>query len=235
MAQRIKINALNLYVGNKDPLKATLLLLNNYPHAAVGNEVRLAHGEINEACRRKKFRHTLTSIGPARSGFSSNVVMTRDTLKTHGEGTLFGCNASKPDRIAPERAPHYSTFIIGNRPSVVFAYHGHASISNKDAKEVARAAQATKMNERMIAYIKMFQSLAYDIYVLGDSNQEPGSKIKNGLGPVQAFERCGLTVVQHKLEVVAFSPTVKMVDQDLISKESSGSDHIGTRNTFEWK
>jgi hypothetical protein len=234
MTQLIKVNALNYYVGNKTPRVATQLLLANNPHAAVGFEIRKHHPEINEICRRKKYRHTMTSIGPVRSGFSSNVAMTRDSLKTWGQGTLFGCDPAKPEAIAPERAFHYTTFFIKPRPSVVLGIHFHAAISDQDADKVKRAEEASKMSFRMTKIVAMFQAMAYDVYVLGDGNQEPGSKIKNGLGPVEALKRSGLVVHQHGLELVAHSPTVKLVDQDFISKDASGSDHPGTKNTFKW-
>ena len=230
---RLKINALNYYVNNDSALQATLELLENNPHAAVGNEIRKHHGEVREGCRRKGYRNTLANIGPVRSGFRANVVFTKDSLKTHGEGTLFGCHAAAPERIAPERAFHYSAFVGPFGPSVVVALHYHAGISGQDAEEVQRAHRASQMSTRLIHIIKFFRAMGYDVFVLGDGNQKPGTRIINGLGPVQALRRAGLTVEQHGLELVAYPDTVKLVKQQIIAKIETDSDHVGTRNFFE--
>lgn len=190
------------------------------------------------AHKRPSWRATgsLSTARDARNRFmkrDSQLLVRKRGNRSFERGVLFGCAASTPLKIAPERQICYDVFQQGG-PLAVITLHPHAAV--RSAWKSDRAEKYRREMERLVALIHRLQrkygkDLA--IIVMGDLNYPDVSEPSRHLAPHQLLSDLGLNFLSHGIDYVAWSQNLRSTGHTIIT--NNGQDHPWIRAAFRRK
>jgi len=169
-----------------------------------------------------------------RRGQKDNPILIRSGLRSLGSGQVFGCNASTPVRIAPERWFTYSALEVPEVGAVCHVVlHPHAGVQDKDSgrlrTDTDRGREYGRQMDGFNALLDFATAMDWLVVVTGDLNfRDRGS---DPLSPYVILRERALEVVSNGLDCIAFSPTLGLEVTD-VDAPASITDHpwlIGER------
>jgi len=231
----VALSWFNIYAGNKTPSAAIDAALSpkwtgTKPHFAGLGE---AYNAINRqtlrlVCHDRKYREFYgVSTTDRRRGPKDNPVLTRMSLPNRGEIAIKGCDASTPQKIAPERWIHASLSRVQKNLIASVVVHPHAATAGLDAKHVDRVEKTGEFWDHVDALLASLQKLGYHTFVIGDINLREGQSYKNATTPWQVFARRKLAYKMTGLDCLAYPKGSKLGKFAIIRGDRFGSDHNG--------
>ncbi len=148
-----------------------------------------------------------------RRGQKDNPILIRTGLRSLGSGQVFGCDASTPLRIAPERWFTYSAHEMPGEGAVCHVVlHPHAGVQDKASgllrTDNDRAREYGRQMDGFAALLGFAEAMGWRIVVTGDVNfRDRGSDPRSPYGILRGH---GLEVVSRGLDCIAFSPGLRL-------------------------
>jgi len=143
-----------------------------------------------------------------RRGQKDNPILTKSSLTSHGSGQIFGCEASTPVRIAPERWNSFSAFAIdSHRVTCHIHLHPHAGVQGEEGRIARGSDRGQKYAEQMDVFADMLDfadAMSWLVVVTADANAiDKGS---DPISPYSIMRKHKLEIASHHLDVMAWSP-----------------------------
>lgn len=198
-------------------------------HAATMVGLTEAYGVLPALSRMSDYRLVVETGGKdKRRGQRDNPILVRKELRSLGSGQVFGCNASQPLKIAPERWITYATFEVdGVGPVCHVVLHPHAAVQEKlpTARLLAgvdRALQFGRQMEVFAALLTFAKAMGWAIVVTADMNfRDAGDDVRS---PYAILRAQSLTVVSRHIDCIAFTPKLKL-DVSEVAAPDAITDH----------
>ncbi len=183
-------------------------------HGATMVGLTEAYGVLPALARMSDYRLVVETGGrDKRRGQRDNPILVRKELRSLGSGQVFGCHASTPLRIAPERWITYATFEVdGVGPVCHVVLHPHAAVQERPTGRllagVDRALQFGRQMEVFAALLTFAKAMSWAIVVTADMNfRDAGDDIKS---PYAILRAQSLKIVSHNIDCIAFTPKLKL-------------------------
>ncbi len=159
-----------------------------------------------------------------RRGQKDNPILFNRNFVRNGGGQLFGCNASTPDELAPER---WFTFVVHDT-HLIINIHPHAAVQANDggpnrsdnAKDRVREFQ--NQMGILVSLLRFGLTSYRTVTVMGDFNCRPvGDWISN---PINIMKRLGFRVqMAGPNSICGIASTNRKMD--VYSVDGAGTDH----------
>lgn len=186
-----------------------------------------AYGCLPELAKMSEYRTVMERGGAdTRRGQKDNPILVRSRLRSLGSGQVFGCDASEPVKIAPERWFTYSVVQVPRIGDVMhLTMHPHAVVQSKDTGlilPVPRGREFTNMMLRFDSILTWAEKMGWAIVVTADFNFRDHGTAANS--PYRIMRRHNLDVVSVGLDGVGSSKRLKM-DVSRVSRPDGISNH----------
>lgn len=169
-----------------------------------------AYGILPALGRMRDYRLVVENGGQdRRRGQKDNPILIRAGLRSLGSGQVFGCSASTPVRIAPERWLTYSSLEVpGVGPVFHITLHPHAKVQDKASGRLDtgtdRGREFGRQMDNFAVLLGLATSLGSKIVVTGDLNfRDRGDDPRS---PYAIMRGHGLEVVSRGLDCIGFTP-----------------------------
>ena len=162
-----------------------------------------------------------------RRGQKDNPILVASDLRSLGSGQVFGCDASTPAKIAPERWFTFSAFEVPEvGPLCHVVIHPHAAVQLQPSgmlrTDTARAREFARQMDVFTALLAFAKAMKWAIVVTGDFNfRDVGDDARSPYGILRGQS---LKLVSRNLDCIAFSPKLELEVSE-ITAPSSITDH----------
>jgi hypothetical protein len=187
-----------------------------------------AYGLLPALGRMRGFRLVVETGGQdRRRGQRDNPILVSTALRSLGSGQVFGCEASTPAKIAPERWLTYSVHRLpGEEALCHLVLHPHAGVqepaSGRLSADTDRAREFGRQMEVLAALLELAATLGWLVVVTGDLNfRDHGDDPRS---PYRILRGHGLEVVSRGLDCIASSPRLGL-DVRPVAVPGSITDH----------
>lgn len=185
-----------------------------------------AYNALNALDKMSGYRMVMESGGKdKRRGQKDNPIVTRSSFVSRGSGQVFGCEASEPVKIAPERWITYSSFLIPKYGVVTHLnLHPHAGVQGDGGLLGLSNDRGKKFKDQMVVFgrmIEFFQTMG-PVTVTGDVNF-----VDKGTSPWSPYaigRNYGLKIYSQHFDTIMWSPKLKMQVKE-VDRPNLISDH----------
>lgn len=190
---------------------------------------RAAHAVLGRILGYRRHRHE-GGRDDIRAGRDVQVLVD-DDLDIHARLSIRASEATRPERIAPDRNlvadafahPVGKTVVIGIHPNAATVGHG---------PNVPRVRETAELVTTLARTILYFLAEGFHVVVVGDGNWKQGAASPGWRDLAEMFDELGLSYEFHGLEVVAWSPGLALVGTVMFPREVVRSDHPGALYNF---
>ena len=172
-----------------------------------------AYGIVAALGRLPGYRLVLESgSGDRRRGQKDNPILVADLLPSHGSGQVFGCPASTPRRIAPERWLTWAAVQLAGRP----VPHCHVSLHPDAGIQGARGGIANNDRGRKFRQeMRVFEQLLVFTAALGWTRSVSGDLNFKDIGtspfsPYRIMRANGMQVESDGINAIGCDTTMRL-------------------------
>jgi|SRR6478735_855507 len=157
-----------------------------------------------------------------RRGQKDNPILVNNSFVSQGAGQIYGCDASTPERLAPER---WFTFAIVDSHFII-SMHPHAAVQAKDGgpnRSATAADRVEQFSHQMYVFRRLLQyaTMVYNnVSVMGDMNCSPEGNWRDN--PWNIMKQFGLNIHPHN--IIGFGSNIKGFKAKTI--KGAGTDHV---------
>jgi hypothetical protein len=187
-----------------------------------------AYGILPELGRLRDYRLVVEAGGQdQRRGQKDNPVLIRRGLRSLGSGQVFGCDASTPVKIAPERWFTYSTVAVPDvGPVCHIVLHPHALVQSKVNGRIRtdedRPRQFGRQMDIFAHLLTFAKAMKWLVVVTGDLNfRDTGDDARS---PYQIMRNNSLKVITRGIDCIAFTPRLRL-DVSEVPAPTTITDH----------
>lgn len=161
-----------------------------------------------------------------RRGQYDNPILVDRALTSVGSGQVFGCSASDPDRISPERWFTFSSVAIGKQIFSHVSGHAHAVIQDKETGDFNDSKRAEVTEQEWLPNLDMLLSYlrqkSHVVSFSADANFRDATS--NAKGIYQLLHYHKMQTFDFGLDVVA-CPNRLVATARKVKRPNSISDH----------
>lgn len=186
-----------------------------------------AYGIVDKLDKLNGYRLVLEEGGKdRRRGQKDNPILVRSSLDSKGSGQLYGCDASEPLRIAPERWLTYSVVQVPGEGVVCHVcLHPHAGVQGDRGRIGLKGDRGKQFAEQM-RNLSVFLDLAvaskWKTVLTGDLNFRDIGDSK--LSPYKIMRDHGMQVHSQGLDAIGWTKSLKL-EVDEVPGPQGATDH----------
>lgn len=192
----------------------------------------LGLSEVNQLdamlARSRRYRVTVGAAGrDKRRGASDNPILTKRAHYSLGSIAWQSSEQSKPERIAPDRWVTIEAMHVAKLGHVaVINVHPNAVTDDRttDVPRVRESAELWATVDRLLTFCRDEGLL---VVLTGDLNARKSADTPGWEGAYDVLKAQEMSSVSVGLDVIAFDKRLRKIEQRVIDRETTGSDHPG--------